>query len=168
MCPLRLPLGGQPLRAALQLKPSVQRASQGTESFSPNDAGGGVPGRELARSSPWARGSSRGWSGAVINPGHARRFSLRRRRAEFAWPRRYGFVRSERLFAIGPCRGVGLQVVAQTAGCGSGHSIRIIIRLGVSSGGGNSRTKQAAVEQWLATDKAARCAPFAFRTGGSR
>jgi hypothetical protein len=158
--PSRL-VGGQSLRRALQVKPGVQRALLGTESLSPNDAGGGVPGRESARSSPWARVSSRCAGGAVINPGQAQPFSLRRRRAQFPWRRAYDFVKSERLSAIGKCRGIGLQAVAPTGGRVRERSIRIIGRQGVSSAGGHSRTKQAAVEQRDAPDKARRCARFA-------
>ena len=148
------------LRRALQVKAGVQRASPGTASSNPNGGGGGVPGRELARPSPWARGSSRGWGGAVVKPGQARRFSLRRRRAQLTWHRTYGFVKSERLSAIGPSRVVGLQVVPPTAGHGCGHSIRVIGRQGVSSAGGDSRTKQAAVEQRDATDKGREVCPL--------
>ena len=62
--------------------------------------------------------------------------------------------------AIGPCRGVGLQVVAPTARRACEHSVRIIGRQGVSSAGGDSRTKQAAVEQRLATDKVRKVCPL--------
>jgi hypothetical protein len=65
------------------------------------------------------------------------------------------------LFAIGPSRGIGLQGVAPTAGRVRGHATRISVRQGVSSAGGHSRTKQAAVEQRVGTDKAGWCARFA-------
>jgi len=64
------------------------------------------------------------------------------------------------LSAIGPSRGVGLQVVAPTAGRGCAHSIRIIGRKRVSSARGTSRTKQEAVEQRLATDKVRKVCPL--------
>jgi hypothetical protein len=113
------------------------------------------------------RVASRGWGGAVINPGQAQRFSLRKRRAQFPWRRTYDFVKSERLSAIGPRRGVGLQAVPPTAGRVCEHSIRIIGRQGVSSAGGNSRTKQAAVEQRDATDKGREVCPLRLPIMGS-
>ena len=164
MCPLRLPLGGQPVRAALQLKPSVQHFSWGQASgllwtsVLPSAERYGEAVNPGSSSHP-------GWGGEVIKPGQA--IVAPRAGGEagipsgrFLWPWQYNEV-----VAMGKGHRCAERGVAPTTARVRRPGIRIPSRPKVWLAGGTCPKNQGVVEQRLATDKVRKVCPVAFRRG---